>query len=216
MTAIRFHFDYISPYAYLAWTKIHALADRNAVSVEPVPILFAALLNHHGQKGPAEIPAKRTYTFKDIVRRAHQHGVPIARPPAHPFNPLLALRATLAVPEEKRRAMVDGLYTATWGTGTGVEDPKSIAAVANAIGLDGEAIVARAGSGEIKDALKRATERAIAEGVFGVPTMQVGKEIFWGLESFDLLERHLAGNDPITPSLLGEFEGMKATASRQG
>jgi 2-hydroxychromene-2-carboxylate isomerase len=68
VSAIRFCFDFISPYAYLAWTQVHALADRHGRAVEPVPVLFAALLDHHGTVGPAEVPAKRRYLMFDVVR----------------------------------------------------------------------------------------------------------------------------------------------------
>src|SRR5512140_3653821 len=94
MSAIRFCFDYVSPYAYLAWTQIHALAARHGREVTPVPVLFAALLDAAGTKGPAEIPAKRGYVFKDVLRSAHRLRVPLVPPPAHPFNPLLALRVS--------------------------------------------------------------------------------------------------------------------------
>ena len=77
---LRFHFDYLSPYAYLAWTQIHALAQRHGRTVEPVPTLFAALLAHGGTKGPAEIPAKRIYVFKDALRTARLLGVPLQLP----------------------------------------------------------------------------------------------------------------------------------------
>jgi 2-hydroxychromene-2-carboxylate isomerase len=216
MSAVRFHFDFLSPYAYLAWTQIHALAERCDVSVEPAPVLFPALLNHHGQKGPAEIPAKRLYVFKDALRRATLLGVPIALPPTHPFNPLLALRAVLATPVELRRRMIDGLFAATWGGASerGVEHSETVARVAREIGMDGDELLARAASQPIKDALRIATEEAISAGVFGVPTMRVGSELFWGFESFDLLERHLRGEDPLTPELLARLRDVPASASR--
>jgi 2-hydroxychromene-2-carboxylate isomerase len=88
MSALRFYFDFISPYAYLGWKQVHAFARTHALEVEVVPILFAALLNANETKGPAEIPAKRIFVFKDAYRKAHQLKVPFGPPPAHPFNPL--------------------------------------------------------------------------------------------------------------------------------
>lgn len=207
---ILFSFDFISPYAYLAWTQIHALAERAGTSVEPNAVLFAGLLNHHGQKGPAEIPAKRAYIFKDVVRRARVLGVPIAPPPSHPFNPLLALRAVHAAPAQSKRALIDFLFAATWGgaSATGVDDPATL----ERAGIEG--LVAEASSQPAKDALRRATEAAIARGVFGVPTMEAGGELFWGLDSFDLLERHLRGEGAIPSGELESFLAVKATARR--
>lgn len=215
MQRIRFHFDFISPYAYLAWTQIHALAERTGAIVEPAPVLFAGLLNHHGQKGPAEIPAKRVYVFKDALRRATLLGVPLALPPSHPFNPLLALRAVLAAPEDRRRLLIDALFAATWGDAPerGVDRPEVVRAAAHAAGIEDD-LVERASAPQIKDALRTGTEEAIAAGVFGVPAMRVGDELFWGLDSFDLLERHLRGEDPLTPELLARIRDVPASARR--
>ncbi|MEZ4302294.1 MAG: 2-hydroxychromene-2-carboxylate isomerase, partial [Polyangiaceae bacterium] len=191
---IRFLFDFISPYAYLAWTQIHALADRHGRQVLPVPILFAALLNTYGHKGPAEIPPKRAYVFKDTLRRAALFGVPLSPPPTHPFNPLLALRASsLPMPEDKRRDLISALFRATWAGGAGVESPESVAAAATSVGLDGESIVAEASTPEAKARVRAQTESAVAQGAFGVPSIVIGQELFWGLDSFDLVERYLRG-----------------------
>lgn len=212
---IRFYFDFISPYAYLAWTQIHALAARHERAVVPVPILFAGLLNAHGQKGPAEIPAKRAYLFKDITRLAHRFGVPATPPPAHPFNPLLALRvSSLPMEATQRRALIDRLYAATWGGGPGVTDPAVIAVAATEAGLDGAAVVREAESPEAKDRVRRQTEEAIAAGAFGVPTMVVGKELFWGVDSLPHLELFLEGRDPVEPDILARWAHLPAAANR--
>lgn len=215
MRRIRFHFDFLSPYAYLAWTQIHALAERAGAGVEPAPLLFAGLLNHHGQKGPAEIPNKRIYVFKDSLRRARLLGVPLAPPPSHPFNPLLALRAVLAAPADRRRALIDALFAATWGDAVerGVDRPEVVRAAGRAAGIEGD-LVELASAQDVKDALRAATEEAIEAGVFGVPTMRVGGELFWGLDSFDLLELHLRGEDPLSPELLARMRAVPSSAER--
>src|SRR4051795_1024240 len=122
---ITFYFDFISPYAFIAWTQIHAIAERNGCDVDAVPVLFAGLLDAHGTKGPAEVPAKRVYTFRDAYRKAHRLGLPPIRPPPPPpFNPLLALRAaclpSTLLPGDAQRRLIDALYAATWTHGTGI------------------------------------------------------------------------------------------------
>jgi 2-hydroxychromene-2-carboxylate isomerase len=216
LAPIRFCFDYVSPYAYLAWTQIHALAERRGRRVVPVPIVFGAVLDARGQRGPAEIPAKRAYLFKDCLRLAHAFGVPFAPPPAHPFNPLLALRASsLPLPDPARRALVDRLFAAAWGGGGGVEGPAEVAAAAGA-GLDGEQVVREAGSPEGKARLRRQTEEALAAGAFGVPTMLVGDELFWGVDSLPHLERFLEGRDPVEAGMVARWADLPATATRRG
>ena len=121
---VRFYFDYISSNAYLAWTQLPKLCDRYAFTIEPVPVLFAGLLEAHGQLGPAEIPAKALWTAKNNVRKAVLLDVPLNPPAFHPFNPLLALRVS-SVPLDgaARRALIGALFDAVWVHGLHVSDP---------------------------------------------------------------------------------------------
>jgi 2-hydroxychromene-2-carboxylate isomerase len=213
---IRFYFDFISPYAYLAWTQIHSLAQRQNRALELVPVLFAALLDAHGQKGPAEIAAKRIYVFKDALRTAHVLGLPALRaPPSHPFNPLFALRAaSLPLAPAEQHALVDALFHATWAAGTGVDSAERVAMAATSAGLDGTTIVAQVASEVAKTRLRQQTDAAIAAGVFGVPTMSMNDELFWGYDSLPHLERYLRGEDPVTTSALANWNTIAASAVR--
>lgn len=212
---LRFYFDFISPYAYLAWKAIGPLAARHGRPLEPVPILFAALLNTHGQKGPAEIPPKRAYTYKHTFRMAALAGLPLVPPPAHPFNPLLSLRvASLPLPEAARASLIDALYDAAWGGRGGVESPDQVAAAASRAGLDGASLIAQASAPEAKARLREQTERALAAGVFGVPSVDADGEIFWGYDSLPHVELRLEGRDPLRPEDLARWADLPASASR--
>ncbi len=212
---IRFHFDYLSPYAYIAWTQIHALGERHGRSIQPVPTLLAALLAAGQTKGPAEIPAKRVWVFKDSVRTARVLGIPFGPPPTHPFNPLLALRISgLDQPDEERRRAIDALFAATWGRGPGIDSADGVRAVLDAAGLDGAALVERASEAGAKARLRELTDEALANGVFGVPTMRVDGELFWGYDSFAHVERFLRGEDPLNDVDLNAWRDLRASASR--
>jgi 2-hydroxychromene-2-carboxylate isomerase len=195
---IRICFDFVSPYAYVAWFRLHGIAAKHGQEVEAVPVLFAALLKANGTRGPAEVPAKRAYVFKDAARGAHAAGLRFGMPPAHPFNPLLALRAVHMVEDRARRKrLVDELYKAVWGKGgPGVTEPAVVAAVAERAGLDGADLIQAAESDTAKARLRAATDAAIADGAFGVPTMWVNGEMFWGNDSLDHMDRFLAGTGP--------------------
>ena len=186
-----------------------------------MPILFAALLDANGTKGPAEIPSKRVYIWKDVLRTARVLGVPLSPPPAHPFNPLLALRIVSSIdePHERRRA-IDALFAAVWGGGFadrhGVTEPEAVAHILTSSGLDGAALVAQASSEAAKAKVRDQTANALADGVFGVPTMVVDGELFWGVESFAHAERRLLGADPIEGVDLAEWADLPAQARRRG
>jgi 2-hydroxychromene-2-carboxylate isomerase len=210
MRTLRFYFDFISPYAYLAWTQVHALG----VEVEPHPILFAALLEANGTRGPAEVPARRRYLIRDVARIAHRFGVPIVAPPAHPFNPLLALRVTaLDMEVEQRRALVDALYRAVWATGEGVTSPEVVRRIASEVGLSADA-VERAQHTEIKARIRAETDDAVARGMFGVPTMLVDDQMFWGCDSLPHLAYYLAHGDVVSAEMIERWEHLPAAAVR--
>jgi 2-hydroxychromene-2-carboxylate isomerase len=214
---IRFYFDYISTNAYLAWIELPKLAARHGAQVEPVPVLFAGLLEAHGQLGPAEVPVKAFWMWRNNLRKAALLGVPLAPPAFHPFNPLLALRAS-AVPaaEPARDALISGLFGAVWARRLHVSEPEVVERVAREAGLDGAAVVAQAGAPQAKARLRADTDAAIAAGVFGVPSMRVGDELFWGYDDLPYLELHLAGRDPIGAPERGRMpERPQASAMRR-
>jgi 2-hydroxychromene-2-carboxylate isomerase len=213
---IQFFFDYVSPYAYLAWTQIHAIAREHGEEVEPVPVLFAGLLEAHGTRGPAEVPARRRYLMKDVPRIAITYGVPVNAPFAHPFNPLLALRvSSLPMPADVRRALVDGLYRATWVERRRVVDADVVDDVARAAGY-GDGASASAVTPESKERVRAQTERAIQAGVFGVPTMVADGELFWGCDSLPHLRRHLSGDLRIPDEWVTRWADLPADAVRRG
>ncbi|MEZ4380183.1 MAG: 2-hydroxychromene-2-carboxylate isomerase [Nannocystaceae bacterium] len=214
---IDLYFDFISPFAYLAWKRLPALAAAHGRELRPRPVLFAALLNHYGHLGPAEIAPKRAYIFKQVLRRGHERGLRITPPPAHPFNPLLGLRIAGApqLGGDAQARAIDALFDATWGDGPGIADPTTVAAVLTRAGLDGPALVAAAGAPEAKAKLRVETEAALAAGVFGVPTMIADGELFWGDDSLDDLERFLRGEDPIDADALARWESLPAAAQRR-
>lgn len=215
-TSLRFHFDFLSPYAYLAWTRIHGIAGASGRDVEPVPVVFAALLDAHGTRGPAEIPAKRRYLVKDVLRIADALGAPIAPPFALPFRSLHALRmASLPLEPAIRRRLIDRLYAGAWARSEDLTDRASLARIASEVGLD-PGIVAEAETAENKERLRSQTEGAIAAGVFGVPTVIADGELFWGTDSLPHLERFLAGRHAIDPALVEAFARVPVGAVRRG
>ena len=181
MNAARldWYFDFISPFAYLQWRRLRR--DHPEVALNPKPLLFAAILNHVGQLGPAEIPQKRRHTYRIVLWQARQAGIPLAFPPAHPFNPLPALRLCLAAPD--RMQAIDAIFAHIWEHGRLADSVEALTDVAASLGIDDPAAIAR---DEVKRELLANGEEAMALGVFGVPTLRVRDELFWGNDATEL------------------------------
>jgi 2-hydroxychromene-2-carboxylate isomerase len=172
VTALAWYHDFISPFAYLHWPRVRDLMARQPVRI--VPILFAAVLDARGQKGPAEIPPKRTFTYQHVVWQARQRDIALRFPAAHPFNPLPALRLALAAGNTAE--VTTQLYDWIWAEGRDASSAEALAPLAARLGVDPVAL----SSDTVKATLRANTESAIAAGVFGVPTLAVDDALFWG------------------------------------
>lgn len=214
-SALVFYFDYISPFAYLASLRVEAIGARLGKRVEATPVLFAGLLNHFGQLGPAEVEPKRRWAFRRALRRADQLGVKLLPPPYHPFNPLLALRVTQAAPEEQRWSVIGALFGAAWGSGKGVEQESDIREALRGRDVDVDQLLHAASTGPVKGALRAATERAIQLGVFGVPTCRLGAELYWGEDSLDDMVTEALAGGPQRDERLERWLSIGASARRQ-
>ena len=172
------YFDFVSPYSYLQCERLQA----HAHVIRPHPVLFAAILDAIGQKGPAEIAAKRRFTYRFVVWQAKALGIPLKFPHAHPFNPLPLLRLALAC--DARLDAITRIFRFVWRDGRLPDLPLEWAELASQVGVpDADARIAGA---DVKDALRRETDAAIARGVFGVPTLAVGNELFWGVDATEM------------------------------
>ena len=180
------YFDVISPFAYLHFRQFEGLPA--GLEVDYVPVLFAGLLKAYGHKGPAEIPEKRRQTYRMCVWLAREAGIPMRFPPAHPFNPLHALRLLCAA--GPTRAHVAAVFDAIWQRGEDVNAPAVFDALARELGLADAG--AASAAPEVKQRLIANTEAAIARGVYGVPTFDFGGELFWGLDALGMMRDYAA------------------------
>lgn len=191
MKQITFYLDFISPYAYLAFEKLPEALQGLSYEVDYRPLLFAGLLKHHGQLGPAEIAPKRDWTYRQVLWQAHSHGVPMQMPAAHPFNPLPLLRLAVACGEggKVNRYVCETIFRHVWRGGAEASDAQRFEALKQSLAPRRDA----AGD-EAKAELKANTEAAIAHGVFGVPTYAVDDKLFWGFDALAMLRAYLEGD----------------------
>jgi len=189
---IEWYFDFISPFA---WLQAEEFATQSGLDIVCKPVLFAGLLERWGQLGPAEIPPKRTFTYRYAVWRAHALGLQVRLPPAHPFNPLPLLRLSLAA--DARFDLVLRLFRYVWSEGHLPQDQAAWDGLLEELDLAHAA--RRMNDADIKSALRRNGEEAVTRGVFGVPTAVVNGEIFWGADSTRMMLDYIAG-DPLFAS----------------
>ncbi len=187
MKPITFWFDPVSPYAYLAFEQLPQALEGCSYAVTYRPLLFAGLLAHWGQKGPAEIEPKRVWTFRHVAWLAHQHGIALDTPAVHPFNPLPLLRLALACGPNRR--VVEALMRHVWRGGADAVDPARLAALTHAL-----APARDPASAAVKSELRAATDAAIARGIFGVPTFELDGRLFWGVDALPMLRAALLGD----------------------
>ena len=191
MKHITFWFDFISPYAYLAFEKLPQTLDGLSYAVTYKPVLFASFLKHHGQLGPAEIAPKRDWTYRQVNWLARTHGVPLDLPAAHPFNPLALLRLAVACSTDgcPNRWVTETLFRHVWRGGADAADLERL----QALGAQLQPVRDVADE-SVKQQLREHTEAALALGLFGVPTLQVDDQLFWGFDALPMLRAYLDGD----------------------
>jgi len=207
MKAANWYFDYISPFAYLQSQRLQVL--RDAAEIRPVPVLFAGLLNAFGNTGPAELAPKRLWTYRVCQYHADRWGVPFKMPPGHPFSPLRALRLTAAL--DNAPDVIDTIFRFIWAEGRdpNVEWP----ALTERLGVaDADALV---NDDAVKAAVRANTDAAVAAGVFGVPTVMIDGQAFWGVDGTDFALDYLRDPAILDAPEMRRIETLPVAAERR-
>jgi 2-hydroxychromene-2-carboxylate isomerase len=202
MRTVDWYFDFVSPFSYLC---LHRLGEIS-IPITYKPVLFAGLLNHWGQKGPAEIPAKRRWTYRWCQWWALELGVPFRFPAEHPFNPLQYLRLALAC--DSRPNAVKRIFESIWMSGENATDPERFSRLCAELGVKNERLA------EMKDRLRKNTEDAAARGVFGVPSFVVDGEVFWGADAVGFVNAFLADAAIVRNDEMRRLDALPVGAAR--
>lgn len=200
------YFDFISPFAYMQWRRIRALAQHR-VQFTFRPILFAGLLQKHGQKGPAEIVGKREFTYRFVLWQSRRDGIVLRFPPAHPFNPIAALRLCVACGASIES--IDAIFRWIWHDGHAGDSLDALRPVAQQLGIaDIESAVA---DGEVRQTLMRNFDAALRDGIYGVPSVVCRDQVFWGNDATAMFEEFLDD-----PELFDDAEMQRITNLPEG
>lgn len=191
MKQITFYLDFISPYAWLAFEELPKALQGLSYSVQYKPVVLGALLRHNGSLGPAEIPAKRDWTYRHVMWLAHSRGVVLDMPALHPFNPMPLLRLAVATDAAglPNRYVCETVFRHVWQGGADAVDATRLQT------LTAELAPARTVNDDtVKAQLKAHTDEAMALKVFGVPAFEVDGKVFWGLDALPMLRAYLEGD----------------------
>ena len=208
MPSADWYFDFVSPFSYFQCEQLPTL--ERSIRIRYRPVLFAALLAAHGHKGPAEIASKRRFTYRFVVWQAAKLGIPLKFPAAHPFNPLALLR--LAIVADCEPSVVRRIFRFVWRDGRLGDLPIEWAELISELDIPDAAT--RIASSEVKDALRKSTDDAIARGVFGVPTLAIGDELFWGVDATAMAADYVAQGCKFTDAEMSRVATLPAGVQR--
>jgi 2-hydroxychromene-2-carboxylate isomerase len=176
------YFDLASPYGYLA---VERAADVLGEEPELQPVLLGAIFRRRGWGSWAETSSRKR-NVAEVERRAEAYGLPIVWPPGWPPNSLAAQRAAIHARGEGRlRPFALAAYRAAFRDGQDLSRVEVLQRAGEAAGLDPLGLAEAVVQPRVKEALKQATEEALAAGVMGVPTIRVGGQVFWGDERLE-------------------------------
>ena len=187
---VEFYFDLGSPATYLAYTQLPKICAQTDTRLVYIPLLLGGVFKATGNASPATIPAKGRYMFQDLDRYAKRYGVPLKFNPHFPINTLMLMRAVTGMQlrhPERFAAFIDCLFKAIWVEGRSLDEPATVAAVLSENGFDPQEVLALTTDEEVKALLKDNTEKAVARGVFGAPSMFVDNQLYFGQDRLDFV-----------------------------
>jgi 2-hydroxychromene-2-carboxylate isomerase len=191
---LEFFFDYASPYSYLACQQVEAVAQRTGAELRWRPFLLGAVFKATGNVPPISTANKAAWLLRDVQEWTSYLGLPPFRMPENfPINSLKANRLGLVAAEQGRIAPFShAVFRAAFAEGKDLAEPQVLAELARAAELEPQQALAKAETQEIKDALRRNTDEALARGAFGAPTFFVGDQLFFGNDRLMFVERALS------------------------
>lgn len=190
--AIDFFFDFLSPYAYLAHHRLPELAKKYGCVVAYRPIDLQQSKLAVGNTGPSnrEMPIKHRHLRQDLQRWADHYGVPFS-PPAGYGSARLNCGAFYAIDRGTAQQYVSTAWHLVWGVGGKMDDDALLRAAAESMDWNADEFLDFVASESARARLRESNAHALDQGVFGVPMMAVGDEMWWGNDRLHFLEKYL-------------------------
>lgn len=192
---VDFYFDFTSPYSYLAW---ESLLEDKSIELNPIPVMVGKVISEVGSIGPGEVKPKREFLFKDCLRKAQKMGISLRAPATLPFNPLGLLRFIISLSEDKelQSKAITSIFRYGWRDGKNYDDYEALKEfIIQDTGMSPEQYDEFDSNRLARKIIKSNISDAVGAGVFGVPSLKIEDEVFWGLDSLDDVRAKLNNNE---------------------
>ncbi|WFL76612.1 2-hydroxychromene-2-carboxylate isomerase [Altererythrobacter arenosus] len=195
---VQLVFDFVSPNAYLVWWPLRDLLRETGAGLDVLPVFLGGMHKLTGNAPPmirdAEVKGKNEYAMLEMRRFIEKHRLNKYRlNPKFPFNSIQLQRMLYAADQDGRAVQfVESLLPAIWERELDVTDPDAVANAIGEAGFDAADLSRRSQADEVKQGLIENTSQAVERGAFGIPTMFVGNEMFFGKERLAQVEEELA------------------------
>ncbi|MEM8577939.1 MAG: 2-hydroxychromene-2-carboxylate isomerase [Pseudomonadota bacterium] len=194
--SVTYIYDFASPNGYFVHRVLPGIAAKHGATLAYSPALLGGIFKATNNQAPMmafqNVTGKLAYQRTEIARFIERHGVEFTWNPAFPINTLPLMRAAVyAEGQPWKMDYVNAVMDAMWRDAKNMGDPDVIGAVLSAAGLPVAKIMEAIQTPEVKAKLVELTEAAVARGVFGLPAMFVGDEMFFGKDSLDDLNWRL-------------------------
>ncbi len=183
-----FYFDFISPYSFLAHKKIKLIEQENSIKIRYMPILLGGLHNLHGIKAPAFIPAKAKFMIRDCKLIAEKNKIKFKFNSYFPIKSLNLMRGVIVAEEDNYKSYyIDSIFNSIWADGLNLNDEKIVYKILQNLNVNPKTFFLRTASSSIKESLRKKTNEAYENGIFGAPSFISNNKIFWGQDRLDFV-----------------------------
>ena len=189
-------FDFVSPNAYLIWQPLNAVAEKYGATIAITPAFLGGMHKLTGNAPPfirdAEVKGKNEYAMLEMNRFIKKHGLTkFTMNPHFPFNTMTLLRMLVALEPARRAEFIELLLPPIWEDGLDVTDAETLGKILQDGGFDAAELLEKTQDPAIKQALIDNTEKAVERGAFGIPTMYVDGEMYFGKERLGQIEEQI-------------------------
>lgn len=197
-TTIEYYYDVVSPNSYLANKVLPSVAEKHGAEVRYIPCLLGGIMKATNNQAPfvafANVTGKLDYLRVQMQRYIAKHGLgKFKMNPHFPLNSIMMMRGAVAADRDGRLVeYIDVAERLMWEEGLKLDDPQVFASSMSANGFDGAALLEQTQNPEVKAQLIENTTAAVERGVFGIPSLFVGDEMFFGKDSLGDLDDELA------------------------